>query len=194
MSKILKKIFDFVFSVLLFLVLLPLILVLVILSTISTNKFGIFSQTRVGKNAKVFRIYKIRSMIVQKGDVITVVNDPRITRFGAFIRKYKLDEITQLYNIIIGDMSFVGPRPDVPGYADKLKGDDRIILSVKPGVTGAATIHYRDEEILLSEVEDIKEYNDNVIWPDKVKINKDYITNWTLYNDFIILLKTVNLL
>ena len=122
---------------------------------------------------------------------LTLINDVRITRFGRFIRTYKLDELPQLWNVIKGDMSLVGPRPDVPGYADKLFGEDRIILSVRPGITGPATIKFKDEEFLLSQQEDPIYYNDEIIWKEKVRINKEYIKNWSLKKDVIYLLKTI---
>lgn len=191
MERNIKVIFDYLLAIILLIFLFPLILILVILSTFSTNKFGIFSQIRVGKGSKLFKIYKIRSMVVQKGDVITAENDPRITKFGHFIRATKLDEFPQLFNILKGEMSFIGPRPDVPGYADLLKGDDRIILSVKPGVTGPATLFYKNEEQLLAFQENKNTYNDKIIWPNKVKINIDYLKSWSLKKDLIILVKTI---
>ena len=130
-------------------------------------------------------------MILQKGDVITVENDPRITNFGRFIRKFKLDELPQLINIVLGEMSFVGPRPDVEGYADKLTGEDRIILSVKPGITGPATLVFRNEESVLARQKDPIDYNNNVIWPEKIKINREYIENWTFKKDLLIIFKTI---
>jgi len=191
MEKLFKVLFDYLLAFVLLIVLFPIILVLIIIATISTGQFGLFSQTRVGKNGKGFKIYKIRSMDMQSGDVVTAENDPRITKFGHFIRKTKLDELTQLYNILKGDMSFVGPRPDVFGYADKLVGDDRIVLSVKPGITGPATLFYKDEEHLLVSQSDKQKYNDEVIWPNKVRINKEYIENWSFVTDIKILFKTI---
>ena len=190
MGKLLKILFDYTLAIFLLMVLSPLLIVLIILSTISTSRFGVFSQERVGKEGAVFRMYKVRSMDVQSGDVITAENDPRITRFGHFIRITKLDELLQLFNIIKGDMSFVGPRPDVIGYADKLVGDDRIILSVKPGITGPATLFYRNEEHLLVGKKDKKKFNDEVIWPNKVKMNREYLENWSFISDIKILIKT----
>jgi len=114
---------------------------------------------------------------------VSVYGEDRITPLGQFLRRYKLDELPELWNVFIGDMSFVGPRPDVPGYADLLKGEDRIILSVRPGITGPASLKYRNEEILLSKQTDPQEYNDRVIYPDKVRINKYYINNWSFYLD-----------
>ena len=190
MGKLLKIVFDYLLAFFLVLVFFPLLIILIIISTISTSRFGVFSQERVGKDGEVFMMYKVRSMDVQSGDVITAENDPRITRFGHFIRITKLDELLQLVNIIKGDMSFVGPRPDVVGYADKLVGNDRIILTVKPGITGPATLFYRNEEQLLVGKTDKKKYNDEVIWPKKVKINREYLDNWTFVTDMKILFRT----
>lgn len=190
MGSLLKIIFDYLLAFILLVILFPLLLVLVLLSTISTGEFGVFSQSRVGKDGKFFSIYKIRSMDLQNEDVITAANDPRITKFGHFIRVTKLDELLQIINILKGDMSFVGPRPDVVGYADQLTGDDKIILSVKPGITGPATLFYRNEEELLEKQEDKTKFNDEVIWPNKVKINRSYLENWSFASDLNILFRT----
>ena len=125
----------------------------------------------------------------ESGSVI-VENDPRINKIGKFLRKTKLDEIPQLWNVLIGDMSMVGPRPDVPGYADTLTGDDRVILTVRPGITGPATLKYRNEEQILAAQKDPIAYNDEVIWKDKIKINSNYVKNWSFENDIRILLDT----
>lgn len=164
-----------------------------ILATCSTKKFGLFSQNRVGENGKLFKIFKIRTMKVHipKEDFITLKNDDRITSFGKFLRLFKLDELPQMVNVLIGDMSLVGPRPDVPGYADKLIGDDRIILTVKPGITSPATLKFKNEENLLSKQKNPKKYNDEVIWPEKIKINKQYILEWSLINDIKCIVKTI---
>lgn len=122
---------------------------------------------------------------------VTAFNDVRITNFGRFIRRFKIDEIPQIVNIIKGDMSFVGPRPDVPGYADLLQGDDKIILSVRPGITGPAQLAYRYEEQILGAQINPLRFNDEVIWPDKVRINKEYVRNRTFVKDFCYMLKTV---
>jgi lipopolysaccharide/colanic/teichoic acid biosynthesis glycosyltransferase len=149
-------------------------------------------QERVGENGKLFTIIKIKTMYPEKkGSTITTANDKRITKSGRFFRKYKIDELPQLINVLKGDMSFVGPRPDVPGYADKLEGEDRIILSVKPGITGPASLKYKNEEEILASVKNPKEYNDKVIWPDKVRINKKYIKNWSLKKDIEYIIKTI---
>lgn len=125
------------------------------------------------------------------GDSITVLGDERITKSGRWIRKYKIDCLTELYNVLIEQMSIVGPRPDVPGYADKLQGDDRAILQLKPGITGPASLKYRNEESLLAQQDDPKHYNDCVIWPDKVKINLQYLRDWSLCNDIKVIIRTI---
>ena len=147
---------------------------------------------RNGKNGKPFTICKFRTMHHQsEGDTVTTADDPRITRMGHWLRHSKVDCLTELVNVFIGQMSFVGPRPDVPGYADQLQGNDRRILQLRPGITGPASIKYRDEEELLAQQTDPKAYNDNVIWPDKVKINLNYLDNWTFLGDIKLIFKTV---
>lgn len=191
-QKVIKRLFDLFFAFIgLVLLFIPL-LILIALATISTGKFGLYSQNRIGLHGKSFVMYKIRSM--RKGDDasgITLKNDPRITSFGRFLRDFKLDELPQLWNVLIGDMSFVGPRPDIPGYADRLSGKDRIILSVRPGITGPATIKFKDEETLLAEQIDPVTYNDEVIWKEKIEINKTYIKNWSLKSDINYILRTL---
>lgn len=190
-QKMLKRLFDLFFSFIGILIFLVPILLLIALSTISTGKFGLYTQLRVGKHAKTFTMFKIRTM---KGNddglFITLKNDKRITPIGKFLRKFKLDELPQLFNVLMGNMSLVGPRPDVVGYADKLVGDDRIILNVKPGITGPATLKFKNEEELLSKQSDPLLYNDEVIWKEKIKINKNYIKNWTLKGDLKFILRT----
>ncbi|MEN8186077.1 MAG: sugar transferase [Bacteroidota bacterium] len=192
-QRFVKRIFDLFFSFIgLILFAIP-ILILIIFAFFSTGKFGVFSQKRVGQNARLFTIYKIRTMKekIPDEDFITLKNDDRITSFGKFLRLFKLDELPQLFNVLIGDMSLVGPRPDVPGYADRLTGDDKIILTVKPGITGPATIKFKDEEDLLSKQKDPKKYNDEIIWKEKIKINKEYLSNWTFWNDIKCILNTI---
>jgi lipopolysaccharide/colanic/teichoic acid biosynthesis glycosyltransferase len=192
-QRIIKRIFDIFFSVIGLIVFIIPILILILLATFSTGKYGLFIQERIGKNAEIFKMYKIRSMKTGKETVTTTtkVGDNRIPVFGRFLRKYKLDELPQLFNVLIGDMSFVGPRPDVRGYADELQGKDRIILSVKPGITGPATIRFKNEEEILAKQKDPERYNDEVIWPEKVKINIQYIENWTLWKDIKYIFKTI---
>ena len=151
-----------------------------------------FLQKRIGKDGKPFRIFKFRTMFDQaEGDSITTADDPRVTRMGHWLRHSKVDCLTELVNVFIGQMSFVGPRPDVPGYADQLQGDDRRILQLRPGITGPASIKYRNEEELLAQQADPKWYNDNVIWPDKVKINLEYLDHWSFFGDLQLIFKTL---
>lgn len=153
---------------------------------------AIFSQKRVGRNGELFTMYKFRSMTVgHGGGSVSVAGESRITPFGAKLRKYKLDELPELWNVLIGDMSFVGPRPDVPGYADKLEGEDRLILKLRPGITGPASLKYRNEEEILAKVDDPQKYNDEVIYPDKVKINLDYYYNNSLIGDVKLIIQTI---
>ena len=122
---------------------------------------------------------------------ITTKDDKRITKWGKFFRRTKLDELPTLWNVLKGDMSLVGPRPDVPGYADKLEGLDRRILELRPGITGPATLKYANEEQLLARIDDPEKYNDEVIFSDKVKMNLDYLDNWNLLMDIKIIFKTI---
>ena len=191
-QEIEKRLFDIVFSLFGLVLFFILIVFLILLSTISTKQFGVFSQQRVGRYGHLFIMYKIRTMKFQdKDNFITILNDSRVTKIGKVLRKYKLDELPQLLNVLLGDMSFVGPRPDVKGYADKLVGEDRVILSVKPGITGVATLKYRDEDVLLSQKENPKVYNDTVIWKEKVKLNKTYIKNWSFFGDIKLIIHTI---
>ena len=188
---VIKRSFDVSFSFFGVLIFSVPTIILIIVSTISFNKFGLFRQVRIGLHGKKFWILKIRTMEAddESGSVI-VENDPRINKIGKFLRKTKLDEVPQLWNVLIGDMSMVGPRPDVPGYADTLTGDDRVILTVRPGITGPATLKYRNEEQILAAQKDPIAFNDEVIWKDKIKINSNYVKNWSFENDIRILLDT----
>ncbi|MCD7942983.1 MAG: sugar transferase [Bacteroides intestinalis] len=174
-------------------VLSPILLIVAIL--IRVNMPGgpvIFKQRRVGQYGRLFTMYKFRSMTVNhSGSSISVKGERRITPLGAVLRRYKLDELLELWNVLIGDMSFVGPRPDVPGYADKLEGNDRKILQLKPGITGPASLKYRNEEKLLAEQDDPQRYNDEVLFPDKVRINIEYLDNWSFGYDIKIIIYTV---
>lgn len=146
----------------------------------------------MGQYGKLFTMYKFRTMTVgHGGSSVSVAGENRITPFGAKLRKYKLDELPELWNVLIGDMSFVGPRPDVPGYADKLVGEDRKILLLKPGITSPASIKYRNEEELLAQQIDPIKYNDEVIFPDKVKINLNYLENWSFITDIKLIIYTI---
>ena len=152
----------------------------------------IFRQRRVGRNGRLFTMYKFRTMDAdQKGISVSVAGESRITPLGAVLRKYKLDELPELWNVLIGDMSFVGPRPDVPGYADELTGKDRDILKLRPGITGPASLKYRDEEEMLASMPDPKAYNDKVIFPDKVRINLYYLDHYSFVKDIEMICCTV---
>ncbi len=192
-QKTQKRLFDFVVSFLGLVLTLPIIFIAWVVATIETKSNGFFIQKRVGENGKIINVIKIKTMREgsQKDGTITVDGDSRVTKSGRFFRKTKIDELPQLFNVLVGDMSLVGPRPDVEGYADRLRGDDRVILSVKPAITGPATLKYRNEEEILAKVENPKEYNDNVIWPDKVAINREYIKNWSLKGDIKYIWETV---
>lgn len=187
-----KRGFDLVVSLVALLGTLWLIIIAWLVATVDTGENGLFSQARVGKDGKIFRVYKIRTMRTISGaTTVTVLNDPRITRFGRIFRKTKIDELPQLINVLLGQMSFVGPRPDVPGYADKLTGNDRIILTVRPGITGPATLQYRNEEQLLAKQDDPRRYNDEVLYPEKVRINREYIENYSFMKDMRYILLTI---
>lgn len=152
----------------------------------------IFKQTRIGRHGKPFTMYKFRSMTMHhSGSSVSVKGESRITPLGSVLRKYKLDELPELWNVLKGDMSLVGPRPDVPGYADKLQGDDREILRLRPGITGPASLKYRDEEELLARQADPQRYNDEVIFPDKTRINRAYLAHWSFGLDLKIIFCTV---
>lgn len=152
----------------------------------------LFKQKRVGRYGKLFTMYKFRSMTVShSGSSVSVAGEARITPLGATLRRFKLDELPELWNVMIGEMSIVGPRPDVPGYADKLQGNDRRILELRPGITGPASLKYRNEEELLAKVENPVEYNDTVIFPDKVRINLYYLDHYSFIDDMHIILCTL---
>ncbi|MBR3493249.1 MAG: sugar transferase [Bacteroidales bacterium] len=175
----------------LILLFLPLLFIAILIKLDSKGPV-FFMQWRIGKDGKPFRICKFRTMHMKvQGDSVTVANDPRVTRIGHWLRHSKVDCLTELVNVFIGQMSFVGPRPDVPGYADQLQGDDRRILQLRPGITGPASIKYRNEEELLAQQADPKWYNDNVIWPDKVKINLEYLDHWSFFRDIRLIFKTI---
>lgn len=187
-----KWCFDRFMALIGLLVLFLPLLIIGILIKIDSKGPMFFMQWRIGRGGKPFRICKFRTMKDQaEGDSITTADDPRVTRMGHWLRHSKVDCLTELVNVLIGQMSFVGPRPDVPGYADQLQGDNRRILQLRPGITGPASIKYRDEEELLAQQADPKTYNDTVIWPDKVKINLDYLDHWTFLGDIQLIFKTV---
>ena len=188
-----KYLFDRVVSFFGLIFSLPVLLVVAFLIKIKMPGGPVlFRQKRVGKDGKLFTMYKFRTMIVDHGgSSISVEGEARITPLGKVLRKYKLDELPELWNVLITDMSFVGPRPDVPGYADKLEGEDRIILQLRPGITGPASLKYRNEESILAKVEDPQKYNDEVIFPDKVRINKYYLQHYSFWMDIKMIFATV---
>lgn len=204
---ILKWIFDRVVAFIGLLFLWPVLIVIAIIVKVKMpGGPAFFKQKRVGKEGKLFTCHKFRTMTVNhNGSTISVAGDSRITPFGAKLRHYKLDELPGLWDVLIGQMSFVGPRPDVPGYADKLTGDDRDILKLRPGITGPATLKYRlEDEMIAAYVADKRasgdkrpiqeiatEYNDNVIYPDKVRLNCYYYRNYSFLKDIQMIFATV---
>ena len=204
---ILKFIFDRVVALIGLLFLWPVLLFVAIMVRIKMpGGPAFFVQKRVGKGGKLFNCHKFRTMTVKhNGSTVSVAGDSRITPFGAVLRHYKLDELPGLWDVLIGNMSFVGPRPDVPGYADKLMGDDRDVLKLRPGITGPATLKYRLEDEMISNYvakrqaegdkrpmqEIATEYNDKVIYPDKVRINCYYYRNYSFWKDIEIIFATV---
>lgn len=217
---ILKFIFDRVVALIGLMFLWPVILVTAILVKVKMpGGPAFFVQKRVGLGGKLFNCHKFRSMTVaHNGSTVSVAGDSRITPFGATLRHYKIDELPGLWDVLIGNMSFVGPRPDVPGYADKLQGADRDVLKLRPGITGPATLKYRvEDEMIAGFVADIKAgkndqvtrfenapdfstmtdqeiavwYNDNVIYPDKVRLNKYYYEHYSFIKDIEMIFATV---
>lgn len=188
-----KRAFDFLLSAFGLSLTCWLILLAWIAASVDTRSNGFFVQQRVGRGGRLFKVVKIKTMRpdARLTTTVTQTGDPRITTLGRFFRKTKIDELPQLWNVLLGDMSFVGPRPDVPGFADKLQGDERAMLSIRPGITGPATLKYRNEEEFLAEADDPEAYNRDVIWPDKVRINLEYIQDWSLMGDLQYIWRTV---
>ena len=209
---IIKYIFDRLVALIGLLFLWPLLIILVILIKVKMpGGPAFFTQKRVGRHGRLFTIHKFRSMAVSHDNSsISIAGEARITSLGATLRRYKLDELPELWDVLIGNMSFVGPRPDVPGYADKLEGDNRDVLKLRPGITGPATLKYRREDEMLSGVRslvaDLNDdfnfdektdqevalwYNDNVIYPDKVRLNCYYYRHYSFIKDIQMILCTV---
>jgi len=203
----LKWSFDRIVSFVGLIILWPLLVIIAILVKVKMpGGPAFFVQNRVGKGGKLFKCHKFRTMTVKhNGSTVSVAGDNRITPLGAKLWHYKLDELPGLWDVLIGNMSFVGPRPDVPGYADKLVGEDREVLKLRPGITGPATLKYRLEDEMISEYvaqkqkdgdtrpmqEIVVEYNDNVIYPDKVRLNCYYYRHYSFVKDFQMILCTV---
>lgn len=202
-----KYIFDRIVALIGLVCLWPILLIVAILVKIKMPGGPVFFvQKRVGKDGKLFNCHKFRTMTVKhNGSTVSVAGDSRITPFGATLRHYKLDELPGLWDVLIGKMSFVGPRPDVPGYADKLEGEDRVVLKLRPGITGPATLKYRLEDEMISEYvakkqaegdtrsmqEIATEYNDQIIYPDKVRINSYYYNHYSFIKDIQMIICTV---
>ena len=187
-----KRLFDIVLSIFGLIFFFPLLLGISILIKIKMPGPVFFVQKRIGQHGKLFSMIKFRTMKVgHGGNSISVKGENRITTLGAILRKYKLDELPELWNVLKGEMSFVGPRPDVPGYADKLKGEDRKILLLKPGITGPASIKYANEEEILADKEDPIIFNNEVIYPDKIRINLEYVKRRTFLLDLKIIFYTI---
>lgn len=188
-----KWVFDRLMAIVGLLFLWPVLLVVAILIRVEMPGGPVvFRQRRVGRRGRLFIMYKFRSMTVgHGGSSVSVAGESRITPLGAKLRRYKLDELPELWNVLVGDMSLVGPRPDVPGYADRLTGEDREVLRLRPGITGPASLKYRDEEELLARQTDPQRYNDEVIFPDKVRINLYYLHHYSFVRDIQMIFCTV---
>ena len=192
----LKNIFDRLVSLIGLLVLWPVFIIVAILIKVKMPGGPVlFVQKRVGRFGKLFKVHKFRSMTVRKDtDAVTGVaaaETARITPLGEKLRKYKLDELPELWDVLIGKISFVGPRPDIPGYADQLQGEDREILKLRPGITGPASLKYRNEEDILASVDNPQQYNDEIIYPDKVRLNRYYLHHYSFIKDIQMIFCTV---
>ena len=188
-----KRLFDLLLSICLLVILFPLFIIISFIIKTSSRGPIFFIQERVGKDAKLFKMIKFRTMYLNQKNTssITIKGDLRVTKIGVFLRKYKLDELPELINVVVGHMSMVGPRPDVSGYADKLVGEDSKIVKLRPGITGPASLKYANEEEILSSKDNPKLYNDNILYPDKVKINLDYYYNNNIWLDIKIIFLTI---
>ena len=204
---IIKRVFDIIaslFGLLLLWRVYPIVAIIIKIKMPGGPAF--FCQKRVGRDGKLFTCHKFRTMTVKhSGSSVSVAGDSRITPLGAKLRHYKIDELPELWDVLIGNMSFVGPRPDVPGYADQLQGEDRVVLKLRPGITGPATLKYRLEDEMISNyvaerqaVGDTRdsqviavEYNDTVIYPDKVRLNKYYYEHYSFWKDIEMIFATV---
>ena len=191
-QRFIKRVFDLFFSFTGLLILSVPLALMIILASFSTRHLRTVRQERVGQYGKTVSYTQDQDHERESmdKDLITLAGDKRITGFGSFLRKYKLDELPQLWNVLAGEMSLVGPRPDVRGFADELRGRERVLLSLKPGITGPASIYYKDEEELLARQKDPVSFNKNVIWPNKVQLNMQYLENWSLWKDISCILKT----
>ena len=191
-----KRIFDIFFAFFGIIFFTPIFIIVYFLIKLDSRGPVFFLQNRVGLEEKIFKIIKFRTMKINQVSKSTIIlkNDSRITRIGRYLRKYKIDELPELFNILKGEMSFVGARPDVPGYADQLKGENRNILKLRPGITSMASLKYANEELILSQVKDPINYNNNNIYPDKVKMNLNYYNNHNIWIDIKVIFATICLL
>lgn len=212
----LKWLFDKLISLIGLISLSPVLLIMALLIKWKMPGPILFCQQRVGRYGRIFTVYKFRTMTVKaeasvasrnsEATSIASQEQSRITPLGEKLRRYKLDELPELWNVLKGDMSFVGPRPDVPGYADQLQGEDREVLLLRPGITGPASLKYRNEEDILEAVDEalqkgrsglpmgittVQEYNDNVIYPDKVRLNRYYLHHYSFIKDIQMIVCTV---
>ncbi|WP_418223345.1 sugar transferase [Clostridium isatidis] len=193
-NRAIKRIFDFVISLIGIIIISPILIIVAICIKLDSKGNILFLQKRIGKDGKPFNIYKFRTMVndaEKLGAQITVGKDSRITRVGAFLRKYKIDELPQLFNVLKGDMSLVGPRPEVPRYVKLYTEEERRVLKVRPGITDLASIRYSDENDILGKVENPEEYYINVIMKDKLKLNLEYIEKSNIVFDIYLIIKTI---
>lgn len=177
-----KRLFDLFFSLLLIITLSPVLILGYVLVSVDTLSNGLFTQKRIGQYGEPFTIYKLKTIRPKT---------KKISPVGKLLRKSKIDELPQLFNVLLGNMSFVGPRPDIPGYYDKLEGEFKKILELKPGITCEASIKYTNEELILEKQENPLQYNDEVIFPDKLKMNLEYFNKQSFWLDMKILFKTI---
>lgn len=192
-QRIAKRSFDFIAALAGLVLLSPVMAVVAVLVRATSPGPALFIQDRVGRHGKIFRCAKFRTMRAgaQAQGTITTATDARVTPLGRFLRRWKLDELPQLWNVLTGRMSFVGPRPDVPGYADRLQGDDRRVLELAPGITGPATLLFRDEERLLALARDPQAFNDAVVYPEKLRLNLAYLESANFWRDLGYIVATV---
>ncbi|HOO99370.1 MAG TPA: sugar transferase [Bacteroidales bacterium] len=187
-----KRTFDIVAALIGLIIASPVMLVISILIKLLMPGPVFFRQYRTGRNGKPFQMIKFRTMLINNDpNTTSVLGDRRVTPPGRFLRRYKLDELPELWNVLKGDMSMVGPRPDMPEFTDRLSGEERKILQLRPGITGPASVKYSREEELLAGVPDPVKYTDEVIWPDKVRINLEYYHNRTFLKDMLLIIRTV---
>ena len=189
-KKIGKRAFDFVFALLGVICFSPVIILACIISSFIHGGSGIFTQDRIGLGGKVFKIFKIKTMFDGSRSTVTVKGQSNISALGTFLRRYKLDEVPQLINVLIGDMSFVGPRPDIPKMYENLDIKTDLIFKIKPGITGPAQLAFKNEEELLSLVQDPEKYAEDVLWPKKLKMNRSYATEYSFLKDISVLIGT----